>query len=171
MIILSVQHVAKAFGGTEVLKDVSLTVQKRERIGLVGANGCGKSTLLRILAGEWQADGGTVSVQKGLEIGYLAQQAPVIRGQTVYGVVDAVFEPVRDMEGRLRLLEQEMAEASDAETLNLTDETTHGLKETHSGMDSVTYGGKTTNSGTRSDSDSVTYGRKDTRNETITEHG
>ena len=57
---------------------------------------------------------------------------------------------------------------SDAETLNLTDETTHGLKETHSGTDSVTYGGKTTNKGTRSDSDSVTYGRKDTRNETIT---
>lgn len=57
---------------------------------------------------------------------------------------------------------------SDAETLNLTDETTHDLKETHSGTDSVTYGGKTTNTGTRSDSDSVTYGRKDTRNETIT---
>lgn len=64
--------------------------------------------------------------------------------------------------------DNETRNLSDAESLNLTDETTHGLKETHSGMDSVTYGGKTTNTGTRSDSDSVTYGRKDTRNETIT---
>lgn len=57
---------------------------------------------------------------------------------------------------------------SDAETVNLTDSTTHGLKETHSGSDSITYGGKTTNTGSRSESDAVTYGRKDTRNETIT---
>ena len=66
------------------------------------------------------------------------------------------------------LSDAETRNLSDAETLNLTDETTHGLKETHSGTDSVTYGGKTTNTGTRSDSDSVTYGRKDTRNEKIT---
>ena len=49
MIILSAQHIAKSFGVNAVLRDVSLTVQQGDRIGLVGVNGCGKSTLLRIL--------------------------------------------------------------------------------------------------------------------------
>ena len=51
MIILSVQNVAKSFGINAVLRDVSLTIQQGERIGLVGVNGCGKSTLMRIIAG------------------------------------------------------------------------------------------------------------------------
>ena len=49
MIILSAQNIAKAFGVNTVLRDVSLTVQQGDRIGLVGVNGCGKSTLMRIL--------------------------------------------------------------------------------------------------------------------------
>ena len=117
MIVLSVQHISKAFGGNEVLKDVSLTVQQRERIGLVGINGCGKSTLLKILAGELQADQGTVSLSKQLKLGYLAQQSPLIEGQTVYQVMDSVFGPVREMEERLRDLEHQMAAAQDELTL------------------------------------------------------
>lgn len=46
MIILSAQNIAKAFGVNTVLRDVSLTVQQGDRIGLVGVNGCGKSTLM-----------------------------------------------------------------------------------------------------------------------------
>ena len=118
MIILSVQHVTKSFGGNTVLKDVSLTLQNRERIGLVGVNGCGKTTLLKILAGESQADSGVISMARQLRVGYLAQQNPVISGQTVYQVLDAVFEPVRDMESRLRMLEKQMSEAQDEEALS-----------------------------------------------------
>ncbi len=118
MIILSVQHVTKSFGGNTVLKDVSLTLQNRERIGLVGVNGCGKTTLLKILAGESQADSGVISMARQLRVGYLAQQNPVISGQTVYQVLDAVFEPVREMESRLRMLEKQMSEAQDEEALS-----------------------------------------------------
>ena len=53
MIILSAQHIAKSFGVNAVLRDVSLTVQQGDRIGLVGVNGCGKSTLMRILSRGW----------------------------------------------------------------------------------------------------------------------
>ena len=54
MIILSAQHIAKSFGVNAVLRDVSLTVQQGDRIGLVGVNGCGKSTLGRTLMGIYQ---------------------------------------------------------------------------------------------------------------------
>ena len=124
MIVLSVQHIAKAFGGMDVLKDASLTLQQRERIGLVGVNGCGKSTFLKILIGELQADSGTISMPKQLRIGYLAQRSPVIRGQSVYQVMDSVFEPVREMEARLRAMEERMAAADETELSRLGEQYT-----------------------------------------------
>ena len=124
MIVLSAQHIAKAFGGTDILLDASLTLQSRERIGLVGVNGCGKSTFLKILTGELQPDGGTISMARQLRLGYLAQQCPVIKGQTVYQVMDTVFEPVRSMEARLRTLEGQMADADEAALRQLGEQYT-----------------------------------------------
>jgi len=74
MIILTIQNLHKAFGGNVVLKDVNMVLQDHQRMGLVGVNGCGKSTLLKILAGKEQADGGSVSLAKGMKIGYMEQQ-------------------------------------------------------------------------------------------------
>ena len=71
MIILEIRGIEKAFGGNEVLKNVSMTLQNGQRMGLVGVNGCGKTTLLRIIAGLEEADGGSVSLLKGMRMGYL----------------------------------------------------------------------------------------------------
>ena len=111
MIILSAQHVAKSFGVNAVLRDVSLTVQQGDRIGLVGVNGCGKSTLMRILAGLDSQDGGEISLVRGTRIGYLAQQNMVTSGETVWNELQKVYDPVFVMEKKLRELEDEMAHA------------------------------------------------------------
>ena len=111
MIILSAQNIAKSFGVNAVLRDVSLTVQQGDRIGLVGVNGCGKSTLMRILAGLDAQDGGEISLVRGTRIGYLAQQNMVTSGETVWNELQKVYEPVFVMEKRLRELEDEMARA------------------------------------------------------------
>ena len=111
MIILSAQHIAKSFGVNAVLRDVSLTVQQGDRIGLVGVNGCGKSTLMRILAGLDAQDGGEISLVRGLRIGYLAQQNMVTSGETVWNELQKVYEQVFAMEKKLRELEDEMAHA------------------------------------------------------------
>lgn len=60
MILISAQDVQKSFGTHEVLKGVSFSLQKGEKMGLVGVNGCGKTTLMRIISGEAEADGGMV---------------------------------------------------------------------------------------------------------------
>ncbi|HSK67928.1 MAG TPA: ATP-binding cassette domain-containing protein, partial [Candidatus Limnocylindria bacterium] len=73
MLILTLRHVAKAFGTDTVLRDVSLALNQGERLGLVGVNGSGKTTLLRILAGEMPPDEGDVSMQRGLRVAYLSQ--------------------------------------------------------------------------------------------------
>ena len=111
MIILSAQHIAKSFGVNAVLRDVSLTVQQGDRIGLVGVNGCGKSTLMRILAGLDSQDGGEISLVRGTCIGYLAQQNMVTSGETVWNELQKVYEPVFAMEKKLRELENEMVHA------------------------------------------------------------
>ncbi len=117
MIILSVQHIKKAFGGNQVLRDVSFTLQSGQRMALVGVNGCGKTTFLRILAGEEAADDGVISLTKGLRCGYMAQRNAVTRGNTVLKELEDVFIPVVRMEERLREMEIEMASVADESSL------------------------------------------------------
>ncbi len=113
MIILSIQNLVKSFGVNVVLKDVNLTLQQGDRMGLVGVNGSGKSTLMKIIAGLDAPDGGQVSLSRGLRVGYLAQQGMTTPGNTVWSELEQVFEPVFRMEERLRALEHEMADAHD----------------------------------------------------------
>ena len=117
MILLSLQGVKKSFGTNEVLRDASLVLQDGQRMGLVGVNGCGKSTLMKIIAGLETADGGAITMQKGLKLGYLAQQGEVGEGRTVLEELESVFEPVVAMEKQLRALEQQMADVGHDETL------------------------------------------------------
>jgi ATPase subunit of ABC transporter with duplicated ATPase domains len=73
--VLAVSHVTFERGGQLVLRDVSLKVAPRSRVGVIGPNGAGKSTLLQILAGLLAPDGGTRSLDPpGATVGYLAQE-------------------------------------------------------------------------------------------------
>ena len=111
MIVLSAQSIAKSFGVNAVLKDVSLTLEQGERMGLVGVNGCGKSTLMRIIAGLDAPDSGEIALSRGVRVGYLAQQDMATGGSSVWAELEQVYEPVFEMEKRLRALELEMEQA------------------------------------------------------------
>ena len=111
MIVLSTQNVAKSFGVNEVLKDVSFTLQQGERMGLVGVNGCGKSTMMRIIAGLESPDSGEISMARSTRVGYLAQQDMVTHGASVWAELEKVYEPVFEMEKKIRSLEAEMEHA------------------------------------------------------------
>ena len=113
MILLTVQNVCKAFAMNEVLKDINLTLQSGQRMGLVGVNGSGKSTLFRIISGEMEPDSGTVSLVRGTRVGMLTQDADIQSDLTVQQELERVFEPVREMEARMRRMETEMAEKHD----------------------------------------------------------
>ncbi len=71
--MLSVSNISKSYPGKVLFEDLSFTMSKNERLGLVGRNGCGKSTLLKIIIGELQADSGQVVFPKGYRLGYLSQ--------------------------------------------------------------------------------------------------
>lgn len=110
MIILQVNGVTKSFSGTDILENVKLEVQHRDRVALVGRNGAGKSTLLKIIAGESTADTGDIIVPKGIRIGYLEQHSGLETELSVWDEMMTVFEPLQAMERRLRGLEAQMAD-------------------------------------------------------------
>jgi ABC-type nitrate/sulfonate/bicarbonate transport system ATPase subunit len=82
--IISAWHLAKRFGDLPVLADVSLTIARRDVVGLLGPSGCGKTTLLRILLGLETHDSGELSIPLH-RAGYLPQDALLLPWKTVLG--------------------------------------------------------------------------------------
>ena len=113
MVLLSANDISLSFGTAVILREVNLTLNKGQRMGLVGSNGSGKSSLLKIIAGEMPATSGQVNLLRGMSVGFLTQQADIGSDLTVVEELSRVFEPVREMERRLRALEHEIAEKHD----------------------------------------------------------
>ncbi|MGC8668549.1 MAG: ABC-F family ATP-binding cassette domain-containing protein [Chthonomonadales bacterium] len=112
MSVLIVESLEKSFGVNELLRGVNLRLAWGQKLGLVGPNGCGKTTLMRILAGQMEADRGSVRLAQGVRLGYLKQEQMVHPGRTVYEEAQAAFAPVRELEAKLQRLHEEMAVAS-----------------------------------------------------------
>lgn len=113
--ILSAENIVKSFGEKIILAGVSLKVEDSDRIGLVGVNGSGKTTLLRILAGLDTADSGSLAVASGKSVGFLRQDTGLSPHNTIMQEMELVFEDLRELEQRIRRLEQQLAAVDGAE--------------------------------------------------------
>ncbi len=71
--LMIVDGIQKSYGEKKLLDDVSLNIEERQKIGIIGLNGCGKSTFLKILAGRLEADKGEVQHIGKIKISYLPQ--------------------------------------------------------------------------------------------------
>jgi lipopolysaccharide export system ATP-binding protein len=127
---LEVLHLKKSYGSRQVVKDVSLVVQKGEVVGLLGPNGAGKTTSFYMIVGLVPSDGGDIRIdgqsvahmpihrRSRLGLSYLPQEASIFRKLTVQENVRAVLELQRneqgqalsksDIEARLSALLQEL---------------------------------------------------------------
>lgn len=108
--LLQAANLCKSYGVKTVLSNISLQIQERDRIGLVGVNGAGKSTLLQIIAGEMSYDGGDIFKSKETSIGYLAQNSGLQTDNTIWGEMLEVFAPLLEAEQELRSMEAAMAD-------------------------------------------------------------
>jgi ATP-binding cassette subfamily F protein 3 len=74
--MLQIKEVTLRVGGRPLLERASVSINRAERVGLVGRNGTGKSTLLRAIAGETAVDEGEIALPQRWSVGRLAQEAP-----------------------------------------------------------------------------------------------
>jgi ATP-binding cassette subfamily F protein uup len=106
--ILNLQSVTKQFGATPLFRNISLTVEDGDRIGLIGPNGAGKSTLLAILAGQVEPDEGELAVRKRARAAYVPQDSVFEPGLSVRQVLERdmtlAHTPENEREGRIREL-------------------------------------------------------------------
>src|SRR5438105_4168788 len=112
--MLRILNLKKAYGGHDVLRDVAFEIGDRERVALVGANGAGKSSLLKIVAGVLQPDEGSVRLQgeASREIAYLAQDAGVRSGRSLWDEMLSSFPELQQAQLELTGLESEIGDAA-----------------------------------------------------------
>lgn len=114
MSVLTANHLAKAYKGRPVVKDVSLEVHSGQIVGLLGPNGAGKTTCFYMIVGIVTADKGNIQLNgedlTGLSmhgrarqgIGYLPQEASIFRKLSVADNITAILETRRDLNRQQR---------------------------------------------------------------------
>jgi ATP-binding cassette subfamily F protein 3 len=109
--LVVLEHVSLSFGGRRILEDFGLRIADGDRLGLIGPNGSGKTTILRLIAGDQQADGGSIRFARGARVGWLPQDITVAGNRTLMELMRAAVPGRRALEEELHAAEKEHADA------------------------------------------------------------
>jgi ATP-binding cassette subfamily F protein 3 len=109
MSLIRLENVSKSYSGVPVLEDVSLRIEAKERVGLIGRNGTGKSTIFKLILGTTEPDAGLLDRQKRCRVACLEQLPDMDETMSIHDIAMAIFADMIEMEGQLTALEQKMA--------------------------------------------------------------
>ena len=118
MAVLSVNGIYKSFGATSILEDVSFSVNKNDKVAIVGDNGEGKTTLLKIITRQLEADKGSVYFEDVNSVGYLSQQVIENIEHTLLEEMELAFSKLKKIEVEMAELVEKMAEDSHKDLIN-----------------------------------------------------
>ena len=107
--LIGLQELGKSFGERVILHGITASVEKEDRIGIIGENGAGKTTLIRMLCGEYTPDEGELNIGDHVTIGYLEQNAHLDPSLDVYGEMRTVYAPAIEAMAQMRILDQKLA--------------------------------------------------------------
>src|SRR5437870_9508397 len=88
--MLTISGLTKAFGGRTLFADVSLQVNRQDRIGLVGPNGAGKTTLFSLILRNESPDDGEITFERNVTVGYLPQETAAVGDETVLDLASGI---------------------------------------------------------------------------------
>lgn len=120
--LVSLNNISKSFFDKSILKNITLSVNDKDRIGLLGINGVGKSTLLNIISGVLDYDEGTLSLKNDLRIGYLKQNEALNTSNTLKEEIEDSLKLVFDTRKKIEEISSKMATVSGIEYENLSAE-------------------------------------------------
>ncbi|NLB91020.1 MAG: ABC-F family ATP-binding cassette domain-containing protein, partial [Clostridiales bacterium] len=139
MILLSMQNIQKSFGGKQILKNISFTLQDQHKTGIIGLNGSGKSTLFNIISGKEVADEGTFTLAKDTSIGYLEQHTTFHSNDSIFNTLKELFTDVFEIENKMRSVEREMTSCTTQSELAMLGERYHGLTQAFEDLDGYAW--------------------------------
>ena len=119
--LVRLQDVSRSYGSETVLEGVSLQIENRDRVGLVGPNGCGKTTLVKLIEGQLEADRGHVTTRSGLTLASIPQVPELPADTTVVDETLSVFRSLRETERELGRLRERLSEAKEGEYHRLSE--------------------------------------------------
>ena len=117
MIIAHAQDLEQRFGGNTIFSNISFSVPDNARIGLVGPNGAGKTTLLKIMTGQQEPTSGQFTINKGLKVGYIAQENALDEDKTIWDEMLTVFDNLIEKNKRITKMQEQIAEHPEDEDL------------------------------------------------------
>ncbi len=106
--MITLSGVEKSHGGRTLFGDVSLQLNRGDRLGLVGPNGAGKTTLFNLILGEESTDAGKVDLQRNLDLGFLPQESLPVKNETVLELAISIAPGF--LEARSKILNDEHVE-------------------------------------------------------------
>ncbi len=100
--VVEMRGVTKAWGGTTVVHDLTYTVTRDDRLGIIGANGAGKTTLLEIIAGRLAPDAGVVETGPTVSVGYYDQESRALAAASSEGADQRIIDYIEDIAENVR---------------------------------------------------------------------
>jgi len=109
MVVVNIDSISKSYGTQDVLDDFSMSVNKGEKVALIGANGSGKTTIFKIINGQEHFQEGNLSLRNEISVGLLDQIPEFDLKNTIYEELLTVFKDLQKMEEKLKKLEKEIS--------------------------------------------------------------
>ena len=123
--LISLQNINKSFLDKSILKDINLTINEKDRIGLLGINGVGKTTLLNIISGVLEYDEGILAAKPNIRIGYLKQNEALNTSNTLQEEIQSALKLAFDTRKKLEQVSKKMSLANNDEYSKLSAEYEH----------------------------------------------
>jgi ATP-binding cassette subfamily F protein 3 len=109
MVVVNIDSISKSYGIHEVLKDFSMSINKGEKVALIGANGSGKTTLFKIINGDEEFQQGNLALKNDISIGLLDQEPEFDLNNNIYQELLTVFSHLKELEKKLKSYEKKIS--------------------------------------------------------------